>query len=108
MAKQTRQMWRKKLDPSKIDEYIYAHDNIWPEISALIKEQGVRNYSIFLDGDELIAYLEHDDIEELDRINANPKPIAIEWENYMRPLSEDKISPDQGMRKINRQVFYAE
>ncbi|GDX25039.1 hypothetical protein LBMAG10_17040 [Actinomycetes bacterium] len=104
----TRTMWRKKLDPTKVDEYINRHENIWPELFAAIKEQGVRNYSIFIDGDECIGYLEHDNIAEHARANAVPTQLSIDWENSMRPLSADKISEDQGMRRNLKLVFYVE
>ena len=101
-------MWRKKLDPTKVDEYIDRHENIWPELYAAIKEQGVKNYSIFIDGDECIGYLEHENIAEHARANAVPTQLSIDWEASMRPLSADKISEDQGMRRDLKLVFYVE
>ena len=35
------------LRPEKVDEYKRHHAGIWPEISAAIREAGIRNYSIF-------------------------------------------------------------
>ena len=103
-----RAMWRKKLDPAGIDAYVRAHADPWPELVAQIKAQGIRNYSIFLDGDEVFGYFEHDDLEALDAMNANPNELGERWEAGMRPLSADKISPDQGMVQMRRQVFYVE
>lgn len=104
----TRTMWRKKLDPTKVDEYIERHENIWPELYAAIKEQGVKNFSIFIDGDECIGYLEHENIAEHNKVNEVPTQLSIDWENSMRPLSADKISEDQGMRRDLKLVFYVE
>ncbi|CAB4545454.1 MAG: L-rhamnose mutarotase [Actinobacteria bacterium] len=107
-AAKTRTMWRKKLDPTKVDEYIERHENIWPELYAAIKEQGVTNFSIFIDGDECIGYLEHENIEEHKKLNEVPTQLSIDWEASMRPLSADKISEDQGMRRDLKLVFYVE
>jgi L-rhamnose mutarotase len=104
----TRTMWRKKLDPTKVDEYIDRHENIWPELFAAIKEQGVKNYSIFIDGDECIGYFEHENVAEHARANAVPTQLSIDWEASMRPLSADKISEDQGMHRDLKLVFYVE
>ena len=77
----TRTMWRKKLDPTKVDEYIDRHENIWPELYAAIKEQGVKNYSIFIDGNECIGYFEHENIAEHKSANEVPTQLSIDWEN---------------------------
>lgn len=39
------------LSPGKRDEYIRRHDEIWPELVALLKEAGISDYSIHLDED---------------------------------------------------------
>lgn len=41
-------------------EYIKRHDEIWPELIALLKEAGIANYSIHLDRETntLFGYLE--------------------------------------------------
>jgi L-rhamnose mutarotase len=35
------------LNPGEADEYRRRRDAIWPELQALLRESGVRNYSIF-------------------------------------------------------------
>jgi len=50
------------LKPGKQDEYQKRHQPIWPELQKVLKEHGVSNYSIFLNGgtDQLFAYVELD------------------------------------------------
>ena len=103
-----RAMWRKKLDPAGVEEYVRAHAEPWPELLAQIKASGIRNYSIFLDGDEVFGYFEHDDLAALDALNAQPNELSERWEAGMRPLSADKESADQGMVQIRRMVFLCE
>lgn len=41
--------FRMVLNPGQLDEYKKRHDEIWPELSALLKEAGVEDYSIHYD-----------------------------------------------------------
>jgi L-rhamnose mutarotase len=41
--------FKMKLKPGFKDEYKKRHAAIWPELSGLLKEAGVSDYSIFLD-----------------------------------------------------------
>lgn len=43
--------FKMKLLPGFKDEYKKRHDEIWPELSALLKENGISDYTIFLDED---------------------------------------------------------
>jgi len=41
--------FKMKLKPGFSDEYKKRHDEIWPELSVLLKANGVSDYTIFLD-----------------------------------------------------------
>jgi L-rhamnose mutarotase len=41
--------FKMKLKPGFSEEYQKRHEEIWPELSALLKENGVSDYTIFLD-----------------------------------------------------------
>lgn len=41
--------FKMKLTPGFEEEYEKRHREIWPELAALLKENGIRDYSIFLD-----------------------------------------------------------
>ncbi|WP_299743154.1 L-rhamnose mutarotase [uncultured Tateyamaria sp.] len=41
--------FRMRLNPGCRDEYIKRHDDIWPELVALLKQAGISDYSIHLD-----------------------------------------------------------
>ncbi|CAF5172256.1 unnamed protein product, partial [Rotaria magnacalcarata] len=45
-----------KLKPNRIDEYKQRHDEIWPELVALLHENGISDYSIFLDEQSLTLF----------------------------------------------------
>jgi L-rhamnose mutarotase len=55
--------WTARLRPEKINEYVEMHANVWPEMLAMLKEAGIRNYSIYLYGDRVFGYYECDGAE---------------------------------------------
>jgi L-rhamnose mutarotase len=48
-AQTERHAFKMKLNPGMEEEYRKRHDEIWPELSALLKDAGVSDYSIHLD-----------------------------------------------------------
>lgn len=41
--------FKMKLKPGMVEEYQAKHDEIWPELKALLKQYGISEYSIFFD-----------------------------------------------------------
>lgn len=80
-------MWKGHILPGKKEEYIYRHDHIWPEMTEDLNTQGVKNYSIFCCGNELIGYYECDDIERLRTVKAGSE-IAKKWAKSMEGIVE--------------------
>ncbi len=74
------------LNPGQRDEYKKRHDAIWPELSALLQQAGVRNYSIFLDEETnvLFAYLERPENHTMDGLPHDP--VMRRWWDYMKDL----------------------
>lgn len=75
-----------KLNPGMKDEYKKRHEAIWPELSALLKEAGIRNYSIFLDEETniLFAYQEQDG--ESSSQDLGSTEIVQKWWKYMSDI----------------------
>ena len=73
---------RKGFEP----EYKKRHDEIWPELKALLNETGIEDYSIFLDEEtnDLFAYFTIPDDEKLNELPA--KEIMKKWWNYMKDI----------------------
>ena len=67
-------------------EYEQRHDEIWPELVELLNRSGVKNYSIFLHGLTLFAYLETEDSAAIDTMKDNE--LTWKWWRYMEPLME--------------------
>lgn len=83
------------LKPGNQQEYERRHNPIWPELQDVLRERGVRNYSIFLDRetDRLFAYAEIES-EELWASVAQTE-VCRRWWAYMKDLmlTNDDNSP---------------
>ena len=64
--------WVLEVRPGYEDEYKKRHEEIWPEMVDMLRNSGVRNYSIFRHGLTLFGYFETEDLEQtITAINAS-------------------------------------
>ncbi|MDV6331101.1 L-rhamnose mutarotase [Asticcacaulis sp. 201] len=73
-------------------EYQKRHDDIWPELSALLHEAGVSDYSIFLDPQslKLFGVLKRRPGHGMDDLPAHP--VMKKWWAYMADIMD--TNPD--------------
>ena len=82
-----------KLKPGCEAAYKERHDRIWPEIIQQIRDNGIRNYSIFRYGLLLFAYYETDNPEpDFKRGRREVSDLTRRWWKSMEPLME--YAPD--------------
>ena len=69
-------------------EYQRRHDEIWPELSAAIKEAGILDYQIFLEPrtGHLFAYQKRRSDHSVDLLPG--LPIMRKWWDYMADIME--------------------
>ncbi|OQB23611.1 MAG: L-rhamnose mutarotase [Firmicutes bacterium ADurb.Bin182] len=99
--------WKARVLPGKLEEYIRRHDEIWPEMTEVLKQAGIRNYSIWNAGDDLFGYYECDSIEHASSVQAE-SPVVDRWNEYMKEVMEMEMDPDTGTSVLLRQVFLLE
>lgn len=78
-----------RLRPEHREVYIRYHAEVWPGVLATIEQCNIRNYSIFLHDDLLIAYLEYHggDFEaDMKRMAADPE--TQRWWAIMDPMQQ--------------------
>jgi L-rhamnose mutarotase len=78
-----------RLRPEHREEYLELHRDVWASVESTLVRANVRNYSIFLWGDVLIAYMEYigDDYEaDMARIAADPE--TQRWWKLTDPCQE--------------------
>jgi len=80
--------FRMQLKPGTVEEYRRRHDAIWPELSALLTEAGIRDYSIFLDEDSLALFAVLRLLPQNSRDALPDHPVMRRWWDYMAPLME--------------------
>jgi L-rhamnose mutarotase len=83
-----------KVRPDKIDEYVEAHRNVWPEMLDALRAAGIRNYSIFRHGNEVFGYFESDDLEAA-AASMEAQDVNARWQDAMAGLLEERV-PDAG------------
>jgi len=78
--------FRMFLNPGQADEYKRRHDAIWPELSQLLKDAGVSDYSIYLDEPHhvLFAVLRRTPGHTMDALPAHP--VMQRWWAYMADI----------------------
>ena len=89
-----RRSFRMTLKEGKLEEYKKKHDEVWPEISEILRSSGVTNYSIYYDKKDntLIEYMEltddntFDQMEELETVK--------KWNTFMKDLLATKSKED--------------
>lgn len=80
--------FKMKLHPGMEEEYKRRHDAIWPELSDLLKQAGVSDYSIHLDPETRILFgvLWRRDDHGMDALPAHP--VMQRWWAYMADIME--------------------
>ena len=98
--------WKATVLPGKLDEYIRRHDQIWPEMTAVLNEAGVHNYTIWQVGDELFGYYEAENgVDFAARVQAQ-SAVVDRWNEYMKDVMVMDIDPATGTSYKLRQVFF--
>jgi L-rhamnose mutarotase len=77
--------WVLEVRPGYEEEYKKRHEEIWPEMLEMLRESGVKNYSIFRHGLTLFGYFETDDLEKT-IAQINQSEVNQKWGEYMAPI----------------------
>ena len=97
--------FKMKLLPGFKEEYRKRHNEIWPELVSILKNEGIGNYSIFLDEETntLFAYQEQDGDKTSQDLGS--MEIVKKWWKYMADIME--TNPDNSPVTVPlEQVFY--
>lgn len=94
-----------KLFPGQVEEYKRRHDAIWPALKYLLKDSGIKDYSIFLDEGSLTLFgvMKVEDAAVLGPIRDHP--VMREWWAYMKDIMETNAD-ESPVQTALREVFY--
>jgi len=91
-----------RVRPDKIEEYVAAHANVWPEMLDALRAAGIRNYTIFRAGTSVFGYFEAEDLDFAAAF-LEGQEVNRRWQNVMAGLLEERV-PDGGPRALE-QIF---
>lgn len=94
-----------KIKPGTEAEYRRRHQQVWRELLADLKRAGCRNYSIYLHGTELFAYMEVDDFQRYLEIMAASQ-VSERWESQMSDILVRETESATGFPPVLEEVFH--
>jgi L-rhamnose mutarotase len=100
-----RRAFKMQLHRGFEEEYKRRHDDLWPELKQLLKQNGIRDYSIYLDEETntLFGVMEVENPELLEKKAENP--VMKKWWAYMKDIMD--ANPDNSpVSTPLREVFY--
>ena len=103
-----RYAWKAIVREGMLDEYIKRHDEIWPEMKQMLKDAGIRNYTIWSDGDVLFGYYECEKGIAFAEQTQAGSPIVDRWNEYMQDVLELEMDPVTGAQPKMMQMFLME
>jgi L-rhamnose mutarotase len=84
--------FKMKLLKGKREEYIKRHNQIWPELTELLKTNGISDYSIFLDEETNTLFGVQKTAKSAGSQDLGNSEIVKEWWKYMADIME--TNPD--------------
>lgn len=94
------------LRPERIDDYLAAHETVWPEMLDALRTAGWRNYSLFLRREDgmVVGYLESPDFARAQAAMA-ATAVNTRWQSamaeYFRPVTAAAGSrPDEALHRL--------
>lgn len=100
-----RMAWKGRIKTGCKAEYIKRHDEIWPEMKAVLKDAGICNYTIFANGEELFGYYECEKGVAFAEATQANSPVVDRWNEYMKDILELEMDPETGAQPKLEPVF---
>lgn len=96
--------FRMRLKPGAEAEYKRRHDEIWPELSALLTDAGVSDYSIFLDRETgtLFGVLRRRPGHTMAALPG--EPVMRRWWDFMADIMETR--PDNEPEAVPLELVF--
>jgi L-rhamnose mutarotase len=97
--------FKMKLLPGFKEEYKKRHSKIWPELVSLLKNEGIGNYSIFLDEETNTLFAYQEQSGESSSQDLGSTDIVKKWWQYMADIMETNEDNSPVTIPLD-QVFY--
>ncbi|WP_199255426.1 L-rhamnose mutarotase [Mycolicibacterium mengxianglii] len=97
------------LKPDRVDDYLAAHEHVWPEMLDALRAAGWHNYSLFVRPEDglVIGYLETPDFAAAQQGMAATE-VNAKWQAGMAQFFDnDGAHPDETMRPLTEYFHLA-
>lgn len=99
--------FKMKLKKGCEAEYKKRHDEIWPELKSLLRDQGVLDYGIYLDEETGTLFAVQKVRGDQGSQDLGRNPIVKKWWHYMSDIMD--TNPDESpVTTPLKEVFYIE
>jgi len=97
-----------QLKPERVDDYLAAHETVWPEMLDALRETGWHDYSLFLDREKglVVGYLETDDFDAAVAA-MDEREVNARWQAGMAEFFAEESAPDSTMNRLT-EYFHLE
>lgn len=94
--------WKARVVSGKLPEYKRRHDELWEEMKDLLTKAGIKNYTIWSDGELLFGYYECE--KGVDYALSAQKGAAVvdKWNEYMKDILIMEMAPDGGQPRLEK------
>ena len=82
-----------KIRPDRVEEYEARHARVWPELLEAMRAAGVRNYSLFRRGLDVIGYAECDPDGPTAFRRVGETAVDQRWSAWMADVIEAETDP---------------
>ncbi|WP_437584373.1 L-rhamnose mutarotase [Paramicrobacterium sp. CJ85] len=108
MATTERVCFLMHLKPERVEDYLAAHETVWPEMLDALRETGWRNYSLFVRPEDglVVGYLETDDYERAQSEMAK-REINARWQATMAEYFISESNPDASSERLTEYFHLA-
>lgn len=91
--------------PGQEAEYRRRHAAVWPEMLDALRAAGARDYSIYIHGTDLFAYLVVDDFAAF-RTAMAASPVNARWQSEMAMLIDPLTDTATGFHQRLEEIFH--
>jgi L-rhamnose mutarotase len=83
--------FKMRLKPGVIEEYKRRHDEVWPELAALLKESGIGDYSIFFEEETNSLFAVQKQAGASSSQDLGTTEIVRRWWDYMADIMDTNL-----------------
>ena len=103
-----RYAWKATVKEGMLEEYVRRHNEIWPELTEVLRQAGIRNYTIWNCGSELFGYYECEKGADYAAAVQAGSPVVDRWNDYVKDVMVMEMDPVTGAQPRLTQVFLME